>query len=217
MRRAALLLSLVLFSRLAIAAAGIPLVLPAHRVDPEASPWRELAEGLRESGAATADFTEKRWFPFKTRATVLRGEVRVSATHGLSLHYFGPPDRIVVIDAQGMLVRSVSGDAVPPADARAEAANFVLLHILRLDLRPLAAAFEIYGVAGVAGWRLALVPRTEAGRQGLGQIDIAGEGAAVRRIELRRSATQRVEIVVAPPRLAAAYPAAELRKYFRGP
>jgi hypothetical protein len=59
------------------------------------------------------------------------------------------------------------------------------------------------------------VPRADDLRRTLGRISVEGEGAAVGRIELRRSETQRVEIIVAAPRPAAAFTADEVRRYFR--
>jgi hypothetical protein len=191
------------------------LTNPAHRIAPDDPAWNDLAGELRKQPSVTADFTERRLFSFKKTPKVLRGEVRVSADRGLSLHYVDPEDNIVVIDGLGVLLRSAAGDSVPPADPRAGAANTALLHALRLDLGPLAEAFELYGLRAGAAWTLALVPRAADLRRTLGQITVGGEGAAVRRIEFRRSATQRVEISVAPPRATASFTAEELRRYFR--
>jgi hypothetical protein len=204
-----------LFATLAGAAETDLLAVPAHRVAVDDPAWQDLAGGLRAQTAVTADFTENRWFPFRRIPTVLKGEVRVSAEHGLSLHYLDPQEQTVIVDDRGMLVRTKAGDSVPPADPRAGAANAALLHVLQFDLRSLAEAFEIYGIRTGAAWKLALVPKDDALRRTLGQISIEGEGAAVRRIELRRSALQRVEIAVDPPRSTAAFAADEIRRFFR--
>ena len=91
-----------------------------------------------------------------------------------------------------------------------------MLHVLRLDLRALAEIFELYGQRAGAAWTLALVPRDAALRRTLGQIAVTGENAAVQRIELRRSLTQRVEILVGPPRdPAVAFTSDELLRFFR--
>lgn len=193
------------------------LVSPAHRLAADDPAWRELAAGLRGLGAVTADFTENRYFPFKRTTTVLPGEARVSAEHGLSLHYLGPPEQVVIMDDRGMVVRAAGKDTVPPADAQTAAANTALRHVMRLDLRPLEKDFELYGDRTGAAWKLALVPKDDALRRTLGQISIEGEGAAVRRIELRRSLTQRVEILIAAPRPPAAFTADELKRFFRAP
>jgi hypothetical protein len=64
-------------------------------------------------------------------------------------------------------------------------------------------------------WTLALVPRAEELRRTLGAIIITGEADLVRRIELRRSAVQRVEILVGDPRPQTPFTAEELHRFFR--
>jgi hypothetical protein len=216
MRRIFTVLALALAPPLAAADTDL-LVAPAHLLAPDDPAWQDLAAGLRAQTAVTADFTENRWFPFKKTPTVLTGEVRVSAGHGLSLHYLDPAGQTVVIDDRGLLVRSASGDTVPPADPRAGAANAALLHVLRFDLRTLADTFAVYGRRTGTAWQLALVPKDADLRRTLGQVAIEGDGTAVRRIELRRSALQRVEILVSPPTSTAAFTADELGRFFRAP
>lgn len=205
----------------------LALVVAGHAAEPAAKPqspvlpddpaWRDLREAFaRGPATGVSDFEERRWFAFKKTPTVLHGVARVSAQRGLSLAYAGPPPRIVIVDDRGLLLREEGRDSVPPADARAGAANGVLLHLLRFDLRALAEEFEIAGERTGAAWRLTLLPRTEALRRTLGEIAVAGEDTDVRRIELRRSATQRVEILIAPPRLSGVpFTAEELRLFFR--
>ena len=191
------------------------LISPGNRIVPDDPAWRGLSAGLRERTAVTAEFTERRFFPFKKSPTVLQGEVRVSAEHGLSLHYVHPDEHTVIIDGRGVLLRFATGDSVPPAEPGGGAANDALLHALRLDLGPLAKTFDFYGSQAGAAWILALVPRAAELRQALGRITVEGDGAAVRRIELRRSAAQRVEISVEPPRPSAPFTGEEIRRFFR--
>jgi hypothetical protein len=188
---------------------------PAHRVARNDPGWGELAGEIRGRASVAADFTEERWFPFKKTPTVLHGEVRISADRGISLHYLDPEEQTVIIDERGSLLRSAAGDRAPPDDPRAGAANFALLHMLRLDLAALEPEFELYGKRAGPAWTLVLVPRADDLRRALGQIAVEGLGAAVRHIELRRSATQRVEITVAPPRPGAAFTGDEIRRFFR--
>ena len=203
-----------------VAAAGADadaLVTLEHRVDLADPGWRDLAGAFATRPASVVSgFEERRWFSFKKTPTVLKGIARVSAEHGLSLEYGGPEPRTVIIDTRGMLVREAGRDTAPPADARATAANIALLHLLRFDLPRLAETFQLYGERQGEAWRLAFVPIAEPVRRALGHIAVAGEGPRVRRIELRRSATQRVEIFVEPPRAeGAGFTADELRRYFR--
>jgi glycosyltransferase involved in cell wall biosynthesis len=197
------------------AAESDPLVNPEHRLAPAAPAWSDLVTAFAHNPDVTADFVEHRIFPFKKQPVELKGEVRVSATRGLSLHYTAPEERTVILDAKGMLLRAAAGEKAAPADPRAAAANDALLHVLRFDFAALEKDFELYGRRDGPAWTLALVPRTDALRRSIGRITVAGEAATVRHIELRRSATQSIEIVIEPPRPTAEFTADELKKYFR--
>jgi hypothetical protein len=192
-----------------------PLENAAHRVQPDSPEWAELAGGLRRQTDIAADFTEERRFSFKKAPTVLRGEVRVSAERGLSLHYLSPAEQTVIIDGRGVLVRTAAGDNPAPADANARSVNEALLMALRLDLVSLARDFDVYGTHKGGAWTLALVPRKADLRHALGELTVEGDASAVRRLEFRRSATQRVDITVGRPRAPAPFTAEELRLYFR--
>jgi glycosyltransferase involved in cell wall biosynthesis len=209
-------LTLVLLCTLPVAAAETdPLVDPAYRLPPSAPAWSDLIEAFAHQPDITADFTERRQFPFKKEPIELQGEVRVSAARGLSLHYTTPEDRTVILDEQGMLIRAPAGQKAAPADPRATAANEALRHILRFEFAALEKDFEIYGQREGADWTLALVPRTETLRRSIGRIGVTGQTATIRRIELRRTAKQVIEILIAAPRPAAAFTPEELKTYFR--
>ncbi len=191
------------------------LVDAGNRLTKGAPGWADLSATFAHHADTTAEFTERRFFPFKTQPVELTGEVRVSATRGLSLHYMTPEDRTVILDEQGMLVRGAAGEKELPADPRARAANEALRHILRFDFAALEKDFEIYGQRNGETWTLALKAKTDEGRRGIGTIAVSGEGAVVRRIEFRHSAKQYIEIVNAPPHPPAAFTAEELKRYFR--
>ncbi len=214
-RTAGTVLALLLCAPLVPAAAPDPLVSPEHRLSSAAPAWADLVEAFAHQPDTTADFTERRQFPFKQDPVELRGEVRVSAARGLSLHYTSPDERTVILDEQGMLIRARAGEKVPPADPRATAANEALRHILRFEFTALEKDFELYGRRDGPDWTLALVPRTDTLRRSLGRITVSGEAVAIRRIELRRSAKQVIEILLAPPRPPGAFSAEELKTYFR--
>jgi hypothetical protein len=212
---AAMLALLVICGGVARAGEDDPLVNPAHRLPPAAPAWSDLVAAFAHNPDTTADFTEQRKFPFKKNPVELKGEVRVSATRGLSLHYTVPEDRTVILDEAGVLVRAPAGEKAVPADPRAAAANEALLHVLRFDFGGLEKDFELYGERDEAAWTLALVPRTETLRRSVGRITVTGEGVAIRRIEIRRTPTQAIEIAIAPPRPPAAFSAGELKLFFR--
>jgi hypothetical protein len=186
----------------------------AHRVAADAPAWRDLVAGFDHHPDTTADFTERRKFPFRREPVVLTGEVRVSVTRGLSLHYISPEERTVVLDAKGVLIRTAAGDTIPPSDPQA-AADTILRRILQFDLPALDKDFEIYGQRSGTAWSLAFLPRTAGLRRHIGRITVAGDGVTVRHIEIRRSETQSIDITISPPRSAAAFTPEEIKRFYR--
>lgn len=191
------------------------LIAPAQRLNPADSDWRELAERFAKRPDTRADFEERRFFPFSKGATVLKGEVRVSRRHGLSLLYTEPDKRTIIFDDQGMLVRDPAGRSKPPPDPRANVANEALRQILRFDLAALAAAFEVYGRVQGSAWSLALVPRAPETRQAIGNIFVEGEGDFLRKIEFHRSQRQHIDITMSDARAAGEFTAADVKQFFR--
>jgi len=201
-----------------LAAAAQETAPPAAAIKDErinAGDWSDLARAFAGQPDTVATFTENRFFPFKKIPVVLTGVSRVSAKNGLSLHYQTPSERTVIIDSAGMLIRTASGDVSPPSDPRADAANRALRHVLRFDFVALEQDFELHGHREGSAWSLVLVPRSEDLRRTLGRITVKGTDTRVRRIELRRSALQSVEIEIDPPSDQHDFSAGDRQRYFR--
>jgi hypothetical protein len=212
------LLRFVIFAALAAGSVGkaadhLPLD-PENRLAADAPAWRELAAAFARQPDTTAEFEERRYFPFHREPLQLRGEVRVSRTRGLSLRYTAPDARLIILDQAGVLVREAGGQQAPP-DPRASLANSALLNILRFDFSALQREFELFGRQTGGEWSLALVPRVEAVRRAIGNIYVGGRDATVRSIELHRSARQHIDIAITAPRSVAPFSADELKQYFR--
>lgn len=209
---------LVLLAALALAPLARAIyeveLAPKNRIVPAAAEWRDLAEAFARQPDITTDFTERRFFPFRNEPVVLKGEVRVSRTLGLSLHYTAPEDRIVILDQAGVVIREASGQKSPP-DPRAAMANAALLHILQFDFAALEKDFELYGRREGEAWSIALVPRAEQVKRAIGNIYVGGTGTAVRSIELRRSVKQHIDIEISAPRASGAFSAEDAKRYFR--
>ena len=215
--RATVILLALLFAGVTAgrAAGKDPAPDPAQQLAPAAPEWSDLTGAFARHPDIVADFTERRYFPFKKQPVELQGEVRVSSARGLSLHYTAPEERTVILDDLGVLIRAAVGEKAPPADPRAAAANEALRHILRFDLAALEPDFELYGLREGAGWTLQLVPRTDTLRRSVGRITVTGLAATIRSIEIRRTARQAIAIFIEPPRSVAEFTAGELKTYFR--
>lgn len=199
----------------AFAAELDPLVNPENLITPDAPAWSDLAGALSRNPDVIADFRERRFFPFKKAPVELAGEVRVSDTRGLSLHYTSPEERTVILDNDGVLIRAPAGEKVPPSDPRAAAANEALMHLLHFNFAALSKDFEIYGQRDTTTWELLLVPRTDTLRRSVGRISASGEAATIRQIEIRRTAKQAIEIIIEAPHPSAAFTPEELKRFFR--
>jgi outer membrane lipoprotein-sorting protein len=194
------------------------LVSPNHAVNVSkpAAPWQSLIAKLQQKGDIHAQFTENRYLPFKKIPVVLKGEIRLSRDRGMSLHYTSPEARTLVVDAKGVLMRDGSNRTREmPADANALAATTALLHVMRFDLAPLSEQFSLYAAGTTDTWHFAFDPRQEALSKTLSRILVTGEQEQVRRIVMRKSALQRVEIEIGETRENVTFPADELARYFR--
>ena len=191
--RIALLLFALLPSARADAAGGT-LLNPQRGL----GEWAPLVDALASKGTIVGSFTEHRFFPFRREGTVLTGMLRISPERGLSLQYLSPDPSILVADASGLEIKDLSGRASEmPVGSRQSGALAALLPIMRFDLKALSPQFLIRAFHEEKGWRFELTPRDSAPSQSLGTITVEGEGTTVRRLEFRRSASQRIEIDVA--------------------
>jgi hypothetical protein len=210
-----LFIACLLFPVALRAATADAIIDEEHRLAPAAPGWSDLVEAYANHPDTTARFKELRFFPFKKGAVLLQGEVHVSSSRGLSLHYIKPEDRTVILDDDGVLIRVDKNSKTVPADPRAAAANEALRNVLRMDLAALEKDFELYGQRDGDTWSLALVARTPELRRSVGSIQVNGESTTIRRIEIRRTAKTAIEILIEPPSSRAAFTEEELERFFR--
>jgi hypothetical protein len=200
-------------------AAAEPLALtPATLLaDPANDPtWRDLVAQLAPNKTRQSKFVERRHFPFRKEPVVLTGEIRLVPELGLSLRYLTPEPRVLIVDAKGLLMRDEQGhDREPPNDSRAQAATSALGRVLRFDLAALQKDFSIYGRRDGAAWSLAFVARDAAFTSLLGTLTVSGEKAELRTIEMVKSPTQRIEIVIRDTVDDVLFTGDTLRRFFR--
>ncbi len=187
-------------------------------LDPAALPpaWEQLFKTLSTRACVTAPFTENRWLPFKKIPVVLTGEMRLSPERGLSLHYLKPEDRLMIIDAQGILLRDAKGRTRDLGnDPRATAATHLMLDLLRFDLPALHHNFLLTGEQHPdTTWNLTLTPRP-ATDLGLQRIDIQGRATRPEKIALKKSSVSSVEILIGEPTETPTFSTEDLKKHFR--
>jgi hypothetical protein len=171
---------------------------------------------LAAQGAIRANFTESRWFPFRTKPVVLKGEMRLSPTRGLSLDYREPEVRTVIADGKGLAMRDARGRTreIPP-DPRTTGPVTALLPIMQFDLDGLQRAFTLRGARDGGAWRLEFVPRDPGLARALGTVVVIGDDAMVSRLEFRHSPKNRVEIVIEGARAGVSFAPEEEQRFFR--
>jgi hypothetical protein len=178
--------------------------------------WTPLFAALVAQGAVRSTFTENRWFGVRREPVVLHGELRHSDVRGLSLHYTQPEEQLCVVDAKGLLLRDAKGRTrTMAADPNAPRMDAALLPVLRFDLPALLKLFTLRAARDGDDWRLDFAPRTPALARSLSALVVEGSGERVRRLEFRRSAKQRVEVLIGETQTGVTFAAEEEKRFFR--
>jgi hypothetical protein len=184
---------------------------PAH--DPA---WTGLFEKLAPNKTRFSLFEERRYFPFRKTPVVLKGEIRIVPERGLSLRYLEPERRVMIIDAKGVLMRDEKGrERAAPSDSRAQAVTSALVSVLRFDLAALEKSFAMHGRRAGEQWTLAFVPRDPALAETIGTLVVSGEAGKLERIEMNKSANQRIEILISETKEDVIFTGAVLDRFFR--
>jgi outer membrane lipoprotein-sorting protein len=185
--------------------------------DPARDPaWRELFVQLAPNKTRRSTFEERRYFPFRKEPVILQGEIRIVPERGLSLRYLEPEPRILIVDHEGLLMRDAEGrERAALPDSRAQVATSALVQVLRFDFDALNKQFEVYGRRNGETWNLAFVPRDSAFADMLGTLTVSGEQNELRRIEMIKSPTQRIEIIIKETQEDVLFTADTLRRFFR--
>jgi hypothetical protein len=171
---------------------------------------------LAAQGGVLSTFTENRWFSVRKEPVVLRGELRHSDERGLSLHYTQPEEQLCVVDAKGLMLRDAKGRTrTMAADPNAPRMDAALLPVLRFDLPALLKLFTLCAARDGDDWRLDFVPRTPELARHLSTLTVEGSGERVSRLEFRRSAKQRVEVLIGETQTGVTFTAEEAKRFFR--
>ncbi len=178
--------------------------------------WRDLLAQLAPTQTRQARFEERRYFPFRSTPVVLTGEIRIVPDRGLSLHYLTPRSLVLIADARGLLMRDEEGrERAAPDDSRTQAATTALVNVLRFNLPELQKSFSLHGRREGERWTLGFEPRDPALAETVGSLLLSGEDLQLRKIELIRSARQRIEILIGETQDNVIFTGDTVRRFFR--
>lgn len=200
-----------------LAAAELPLGPETLLADPAHDPaWTGIFDKLAPNKTRFSLFEERRFFPFRKTPVILKGEIRIVPERGLSLRYLEPEKRVLIVDAKGLLTRDEEGrERAAPSDGRAQAITSSLVNVLRFDLPALQKSFAVHGRNDGGRWTLAFVPRDPALADSIGTLIVSGVEGRLERIEMNKSATQRIEILISETKEDVIFTGAVLDHYFR--
>ena len=186
-------------------------------VNPARDPaWQELFGRLAARKTRQSHFEESRYFPFRKTPVVLKGEIRIVPSRGLSLRYLEPEHRVLIVDSQGLLMRDEDGrERAAPSEGRAQAITAALVSVLSFDLPALEKSFDVHGRREGAAWTLAFVPRAPALADLIGVLAVSGRDGRLDRIQLVKTPTQRIDIRVSDAHEDVIFPADVLQRFFR--
>jgi outer membrane lipoprotein-sorting protein len=196
---------------------NLPLTPETLLTDPAHDPaWTELFAHLAPRHNRQSTFEERRYFPFRKTPVILTGEIRIVPDRGLSLRYLTPEPRVLIVDRQGLLMRDDRGrERAAPADSRAQAVTAALVNVIHFNLPELQKSFAIHGRREGDAWTLAFVPLDPALAASLSSLIVSGEYMNLRKIEMIRSATQHIEIIIGDTQENVIFTGDTLDRFFR--
>lgn len=178
--------------------------------------WAPLLASLSQNQTRRSHFEEDRYFPFRKKAIVLTGEMRLVPHRGLSLHYLTPEIHTVIVDDKGLLTRDEQGrDQGSSDEPRAQAALAAMINVLHFNLAELQKTFAIRGERTEQGWTLEFAPASAAAVATLGTLTVSGVGQTLQTIVISRSRNQRIEIIIRDSSEGVTFSEQELKRYFR--
>ena len=185
--------------------------------DPAKNPeWGKLFLQLAPNKSRQSQFEERRYFPFRKTPVVLKGEIRIIPERGLSLRYTSPDSRVLIMDSTGLLMRDDEGhERAAPADSRAQAVTSAMVSVLRFDLPALEHLFAVHGKRDGDKWVLAFVPISPTLADLIGVLAVTGSEGRIEKIEMVKTPTQRIEILISHTRENVIFPGDVLQRFFR--
>jgi hypothetical protein len=89
------------------------------------------------------------------------------------------------------------------------------VNVLRFDLAALQKSFAVHGRRTGDAWELAFVPREAEIAATVGTLTGSGEGGRLTKIEMVKSPTQRIEILIGETKENVLFTGDTIKRFFR--
>lgn len=186
----------------------LALVIPASATVPT------RIAALADLGPLSAEFSEARHTPLKKRPVVVTGIVRIDRARGLSLAYDQDRAPVVILDAEGLLLRHPDGreQSAPP---EAEEDLRVLHALFAFDFPTLEKSYDQKLIESPDdAWTLTFTRRPDSSAS-YRKLILSGTTDHLISIILAKTPKLRTEITLSAPRLLPAFSPEDHTRYFR--
>lgn len=176
---------------------ALALSLPAHAAD-----WSvaTLFQAIAKERPARATFQERKFMALLDRPLESSGELSFTPPDRMVKHTRKPREEIVTVDSEQVTLER--GGKRHTLSLRANPAVAVLVESIRATLAGDLDALNRSYSAGLDGsperWRLTLRPLDPAGIELVERIDIEGERAVVKAVEIRQAGGDRSVMTITP-------------------
>ena len=173
------------------------LALPAHAAD-----WgvQQLFSLLARERPGRATFHEKRFMALLDRPVESSGELSFTPPHTMEKRTFAPRPEVVRVDRERVTLER--GGKRHSIGLRENPAVAVLVESIRAtlagDLDGLVRAYSVALEGNAVGWKLTLRPLDASAARIVERIDIDGEKAVVKAVEIRQADGDRSVMTITP-------------------
>jgi hypothetical protein len=207
----------VLFASIMCAA---PVFAGEVSIDP-AKPtreWNRVFDGLSARRNIRSEFTELRHSGFRSKPVPVKGVMRFSPEHGVSIeHTDGVDVTVTLITAKGLFRREDGRFDPVVHDVPAARAPRLLYPVFNFDRKSVAANFTAEGeLRGGDAWTMTLRPRDPDVAGTVTRVELAGTGDRIGRIVIVRDERTRIEIIIRTSEFPEKFEAPEVSAYFTG-
>lgn len=191
-------------------------VKPVNTLAPSPE-WAPVFEVLSRPKNIRSRFTELRHSRFRSKPTEVKGVMRYSPEHGVSIEHREDEITVTLITPKGLYQRSDGRFELVDHDVPAVRAPRMLYPVFNFDKKSLAENFTVAGETTPEGpWSLTLTPKDKDIAGAVARVELAGDKAGITRIVIVRDEATRIEIRIEATEFPESFLKPETEAYFTG-